>query len=215
MSKFIVVDGIDGAGKSGIVAKMSEFFTNAKVDHIVTFEPGGTEFANFIRKGLRSGFDQLKEEPDYMAELLMFTAARADHVAKVIRPALKAGKLVLCDRYVDSTIAYQGVGRGLGDSKVLAVHNAAIGLYADHTFIIDGDPALFMSRNTGTDDYNKLDQLGLAFYIKARESYLATAKTHSSKYSVINGEPNREQVFAQILPHLMTIQNNMCKRPIA
>lgn len=213
MSKLIVVDGIDGAGKSGIIAKMSEFFTNAQIDHITTFEPGGTEFANFIRKGLRSGFGELKEEPDYMAELLMFTAARADHVAKVIRPALVAGKVVLCDRYVESTIAYQGIGRGLGADVVLSVHDAAIGLYPDCTFIIDGDPILFMSRNTDTVDYNKLDQLGLEFYTKARNSYLRTASINTDTHTVINGEPSKEQVFAQLLPHLMQIQNDMCKRP--
>lgn len=214
--KLIVVDGLDGAGKTGAIAKVSEYFTNAKVPHIVTREPGGTELANFIRMGLRHGFKDVTDEPAIMAEALLFAAARADHVDKVIRPAMADGKIVLCDRFFDTTLAYQGGGRGIDPGVLAGIHHLAIGLYPDHTFIIDGPPEVFLKRMEceERDEVNKFDQLGLSFYTRARAVYLDQAALHPEVYSVINGDCSRDQVFAQFLPELMRIQGLMSKRPV-
>lgn len=214
--KLIVVDGLDGAGKTGAIEKISEYFTNTKVPHIVTREPGGTQLANFIRMGLRHGFEGVTDEPMVMAEVLLFNAARADHVDRVIRPAMADGKIVLCDRFFDTTLAYQGGGRGIDQGVLQGIHQLAIGLYPDYTFIIDGPPEVFLRRmkDETRDEVNKFDQLGLSFYTRAREVYLEQASIYPEVYSVINGDCSREQVFAQFLPKLMEIQGLMSKRPV-
>lgn len=211
----IVVDGLDGAGKTGAVTKMSEWLTHGGVDHIVTREPGGTEFADFIRLGLRHGFHGVNEDIDPVAAMLMFNAARAQHVALVIRPALEAGKLVLCDRFFDTTLAYQGGGFGLDLGHLEGIHHLAIGLYPDLTLLMDGPPEVFLERmqNEDRDEVNKYDKLGLPFYERARAVYLDQAKTRPEAYVTINADQSQEQVFAQIVPTLMKIQNLMKPRP--
>lgn len=211
----LVVDGLDGAGKTGAVTRVSHWFTQSKVPHIVTREPGGTEFAEFIRLGLRHGFEGVNEDIDPVAAMLLFNVARVQHVAKVIRPALEAGKVVLCDRFFDTTLAYQGGGFGMDLAMLQGVHQLAIGMYPDITLLMDGPPEVFLGRmqHEERDEVNKYDKLGLPFYERAREVYLDQAKTYPEAYVVVDANQPREQVFAQMLPTLMKIKNLMIPRP--
>lgn len=211
----LVVDGLDGAGKTGAVRRISHWFDQSKVDHIVTREPGGTPFADFIRLGLRHGFQGVEEEIDPVAAMLLFNASRAQHVAKVIRPALVEGKVVLCDRFFDTTLAYQGGGFGLDIGALAGIHQLAIGLYPNITLLMDGPPEAFLARmqHEDRDEVNKYDKLGLPFYERAREVYLDQAKAHPEAYVTIDANQEPNQVFAQMLPTLMKIKNLMIPRP--
>lgn len=211
----VVVDGLDGAGKTGVVTKMSEWLTEGRVEHIVTREPGGTEFAEFIRLGLRHGFQGVNEDIDPVAAMLLFNVARAQHVGLVIKPALAAGKVVLCDRFFDTTLAYQGGGFGLDIGQLEGIHQLAINLYPDLTLLMDGPPEVFLERmrSETRDEVNKWDKLGLPFYERARAVYLNQAKTYPESYITIDADQPRDQVFAQIIPTLMKIQNIMKPRP--
>lgn len=211
----IVVDGLDGAGKTGAIARLSKWFEQSNVEHIVTREPGGTQLAQHIRMGLRHGFEGVTEEMDPVAEMLLFNVARTDHVAKIIRPALAAGKVVLCDRYFDTTLAYQGGGRGLDLKMMEDIHHLAIGLYPDVTFLMDGPPEVFLKRmeDETRDEVNKFDSLGLPFYERAREVYLNKARVNPSGYVLINADCSPDQVFAQFLPELNSIYHKLNPRP--
>lgn len=211
----LVVDGIDGAGKSGTVTRISQWFDKVGVPHIVTREPGGTELAEFIRLGLRHGFEGVHEDVDPVAAMLLFNASRAQHVALKIRPALEAGKVVLCDRFFDTTIAYQGAGFGVDRDLLHGIHELAIGMYPDMTLLMDGPPETFLERmqSEDRDEVNKYDKLGLPFYERAREAYLDQAKAKPESYLVVDANQPRDQVFAQMLPTLMKIKNLMIPRP--
>lgn len=212
---FLVVDGVDGAGKSGTVSRISQWFEESKIDHIVTREPGGTDLAEFIRLGLRHGFEGIHEDVDPVAAMLLFNAARAQHVALKIRPALQAGKVVVCDRFFDTTLAYQGAGMGVDMATLQGIHQLAIGMYPDMTVLMDGPPEVFLQRmqDEERDEVNKYDKLGLPFYERARGAYLEQAKTYPESYLVVDANQPRDQVFAQILPTLMKIKNLMSPRP--
>jgi dTMP kinase len=211
----LVVDGIDGAGKSGTVTRISHWFEQAQVPHIVTREPGGTDLAEFIRLGLRHGFEGIHEDVDPVAAMLLFNAARAQHVALKIRPALQEGKVVICDRFFDTTLAYQGAGMGVDKDTLRGIHELAIGMYPDMTLLMDGPPEVFLQRMQAEDrdEVNKYDKLGLPFYERAREAYLIEAKTKPEAYVVVDANQPRDQVFAQMLPTLMKIKNLMIPRP--
>jgi dTMP kinase len=218
--QFIVVEGLDGAGKSGIVKRISQWLSDVNVDHLTTYEPGGTDLANMLRKGLREGFDGIDEEMDPTTEMLLFQAARAHHVNFKLRPALEQGKVVICDRYYQTTIAYQGAGRGLDIDLLMNLQKRVIKLEPTKVILLDGRVDVFLGRLTrreeeGVEKMNRLDSLGLSFYQRAREQYQAMANQNADQYLVVNAEQNPEQVFAQIIPLLMEIKNKYSKRPMA
>jgi len=161
----------------------------------VTREPGGTPVA----EGIRALLLDPALEPGAVAEALLMEAARADLVATVIRPALASGRVVLCDRYTDSTLAYQGAGRGL-DLELLREWNrvATGGLEPDLTLLFDLDPELGLSRRTGAAGVpNRLDREPLAFHTRVRAQYLALARAEPGRFAVIAAAQAPEAIEAQ------------------
>ena len=211
---FVVFEGGDGCGKGTQISKSSEWLTRHGVNHIVTREPGGTKLAEYIRTALKTppeGWEAI--DPD--TEMLLFNAARMHHVNQVIRPALNSGLVVLCDRFVDSTFAYQGQGRGLELSKLMDFHRMHIELYPDLTILLDGDPESLQDRmkerGLGKDRFDDLD---LEFHRRVRTFYLSHAM-HQNKvnsygkhlpYAIVDAMKSKEDVFTSIIPYLEDIK---------
>jgi dTMP kinase len=176
---FLVFEGGEGAGKTTAIAKLAVSLKQLGHDVLQTREPGGTSEGLALR-ALLLGADG--PAWDKGAELLLMTAARIQHVKRIILPALRAGKTVLCDRFIGSTLAYQGAGRGLPEDLILDLHRRLVGdLWPDLTILLDIDPAIGLARSTSRLKGNRLDearfeQLDLPFHTRVRAAFLAQAK---------------------------------------
>ena len=169
---FISFEGGDGVGKTTQIRILADLLTAADVDHILTREPGGTELGVEIRRLLLHGGHVAPR-----AEALLYAADRAHHIATRVRPALERGAVVLADRYLDSSVAYQGAARSLGPQEVRDLSLwATEGLLPDLTLLLDGDPALAERRTTGRGAKDRLEQEGDTFRTALREQFLTLAE---------------------------------------
>ncbi|MDE6850446.1 MAG: dTMP kinase [Clostridia bacterium] len=167
--KFVTFEGCEGSGKSTQIRLLAEKLTAAGVDLIVTREPGGSDVAEQIRKIiLDGGNENMCDE----CEALLYAAARIQHLKEIVEPALAAGKLVICDRYVDSSLAYQGAARGLGESYVENINSAALANYPpDLTVFLDIAPDKAFDRKHGADLNDRMEKQGLQFHMKVYAGY--------------------------------------------
>ena len=199
--RFITFEGMDGSGKTTQMRLLGERLRREGREVLETVEPGGTEIGSQIRRIL---LDSANQELRPTAELLLYFASRAQNVEECILPALAAGKIVLCDRFTDSTLAYQGCARGLGEEAVLALDRIACrGLTPDLTLLIDVDVECGLERaqkrNAGSDAAEtRMDDQSLEFHRKVREAYLALARHYSSRFRIINGHGSPEQVAQRV-----------------
>jgi dTMP kinase len=199
--RFITFEGIDGSGKSTQMRLLAERLRSEGHDIFEAVEPGGTAIGRQIRRIL---LDAANQDLRPTAELLLYFASRAQNVDECIRPALAAGKIVLCDRFTDSTLAYQGYARGLGEETVLALDRIACrGLAPDLTVLIDVDVecgiARAQKRNAGSDAAEtRMDDQSLEFHRKVREAYLALARRHADRFRIIDGRGAPETVAERV-----------------
>jgi dTMP kinase len=191
---FITLEGPEGAGKTTQLARIEALLQSYGYAVVKTREPGGDAIGEKVRELLLYG------HPNPEAELLLFAAARAQNVSEVVRPALKSGKAVLCDRFTDSTIAYQGFGRGLSLEVISTVNTFATGgLTPDVTLLLDLPVAMGLARRRGdTAGENRLDKESLAFHEKVRAGYLWQAKQEPSRLKIIDATQTPEGIFTQI-----------------
>ena len=204
---FVTFEGGEGSGKSTQLERLRARLEKRGLDPLATREPGGTPLAEVIRELL---LDPARRLPP-MSEALLMEAARADLVAHVIRPALAAGRIVLCDRYDDSTLAYQGGGRGL-DAELLHTLNraATLGLKPDLTLLFDIDPAAGLSRRARDGkSIDRLDREPEAFHARVRARYLELAAAEPARFRVLDAAlpPERLEalVWAALEPRLITL----------
>jgi dTMP kinase len=194
--RFITFEGGEGAGKSTQAKLLAERLNAGGKNCVLTREPGGSPGAEQIRKLLVEG------EPDRwspLAETLLFLAARADHIARVIEPALAAGQWVICDRFADSTVVYQGVARGLGAAKVRALQMAAGALEPDLTLIVDVEPrAGLMRTHARGKSENRFEQFDSGFHRRLREAFLEIARDEPGRCVVVDGSRDVELVAADV-----------------
>lgn len=191
---FVVFEGGEGAGKSTVIAAVAQHCRDAGRDVVTTREPGGTPTAEAIRDVLLA---PTAEPMSDRCEALLFAAARADHVAKVIRPAIGRGALVLCDRFVDSSLAYQGFARGLDVAEVRQLSRwACDGLVPDLTIVLDLDPGVGLAR---ARDGNRMEAQGLEFHRAVRAGLLALAAEAPSRYAVVDAGAALPAVVAAAL----------------
>jgi dTMP kinase len=187
---FISLEGIDGSGKSTQAKLLAEALGP---ETLLIREPGGTEAAERIR-GLLAD-PELALDP--LAELLLFLAARADLTAREIRPALEAGHEVVCDRFADSSVAYQGAARGLGVGEVISLTDAATeGLWPDLTVLLRVDPEVGLGRVDGSD---RFESEGLDLQRAVAEAYEEIAKIASDRVVVVDGEGSVEKVHERVM----------------
>lgn len=194
---FISLEGIDGSGKSTqaklLVEKLGE-------ETLLIREPGGTEAAERIRELLADPAVEL----DPFAELLLFLAARADLTARVIRPALEAGRHVVADRFADSSVAYQGAARGLGVGETISLtDNASDGLWPDLTILLRVDPEAGLARAEGTD---RFESEGLELQRAVATAYEEIAKIASDRVVVVEGDGSVEEVHERVMSAVRSTQ---------
>lgn len=193
---FVTIEGIDGSGKSTQARALASGLAEAGFDTVLTREPGGTEGAERIRRLLDGGQSALWS-PE--SEALLFSAARLDHVEKRVRPALEDGKIVVCDRFVDSTIVYQGFGNDSLKSEIIAVHDAMIRLWPDLTFVLDlpvGSAHSRLAERSGGDW--RLESFGSDAERLAGD-FRALAAQHPERVRTVDSAPPAEAVAAKIL----------------
>lgn len=194
--RFITFEGIDGSGKSTQSRRFAERLQADGSEIVLTREPGGSPGAEEIRQLVLTG------NPDRWSaetEILLFTAARRDHLEKTIKPALAAGKTVICDRFADSTRIYQGATRGDLRAMVDQLHALMIGREPDLTFIIDMDPAVALerglARRSGED---RFEEFGLPFQETLRHGFLALAHANPDRCVLIDGNRTADQIATEI-----------------
>ena len=192
-ARFIVFEGGEGAGKSTQSAALADYLQARGHEVLCTREPGGTPAAEAIRAVL---LDPANAGLDDRAEALLFAAARGDQAARVIRPALERGEIVISDRYLDSSVAYQGVARGLGAERVAELSLWATGgLVPDLTIVLDVDPALGLARVVGPD---RLESEPLEWHARVRQGFLDIAEAAPDRYLVLDGSRPAEDLAVEI-----------------
>ena len=194
---FITFEGPDGSGKTTQIRLLAEWLRERGYEVVVTREPGGTGIGDQIRAVLH---DPHNTAMDAATEILLYSADRAQHVAQRIRPALAAGKIVISDRYADSTLAYQGYGRGLGRETLRTITGFATGgLTPDLTLYLDITPEEGLQRRrTGGGEWNRLDAEALEFHQRVRAGYLKLVEQESERWVVIGAARPVEEVQAEI-----------------
>ena len=200
---FVSFEGPDGAGKSTVLKEvLAEIGSKLKPQYLVTREPGGSKIAEKIRDII---LDPANEEMDAKTEALLYAASRSQHVEEIIRPALKAGKVVFSDRFVDSSLAYQGEGRDLGIEEVKQINDFATGkLDPDLTFFLDVAPEIGLSRieklRPGHED--RLEQETLAFHKKVYAGFLKIKQMYPERFVTIDATQPIDQVVKQVIATL-------------
>lgn len=193
---FLSFEGIDGSGKSTQARLLAEYLKSCGRNVVFTREPGGSPGAEDIRKLVLEG-DADRWSPE--TELLLFTAARRDHLERLILPALDAGQIVISDRYVDSTRIYQGVSRGDLRQQVDQLHELMIGRETDLTLLIDMDPQIGLSRafaRQGGEE--RFEAMGLDMHQKMREGFLDLAAQSPERIKVVDGNRSLEEVAEDV-----------------
>ncbi|MGK7653608.1 dTMP kinase [Roseovarius sp. B08] len=194
--RFVTFEGIDGSGKSTQARILAEHLQGTGREVILTREPGGSEGAEEIRKLVLEGAaDRWSAE----TELLLFTAARRDHLERLIEPALAAGKMVICDRFADSTRMYQGLSRGDLRQKVDALHDLMIGREPDLTVLIDMDPGTGLERalsRGGSEE--RFESFGASLQAQMRQGFLDLADEFSDRFVVVDGNRGIEAIAADV-----------------
>ena len=191
---FITFEGPDASGKTTQIRLLREYLEEKGIPYLITREPGGTAISEKIRNLI---LDKAHSEMCPVTEALLYAASRAQLVREVIQPALQEGKVVISDRYVDSSIAYQGYGRGLGD-MVRAINEPATGgLRPDATFLLKTDPASMRSRRSAEEE-DRMDAQKLEFHREVLRGYLALAEEEPERIRVIDGEQDIEEIAGEI-----------------
>ncbi len=197
---FITLEGPEGSGKSSQIGPLADFLCAQGYSVVQTREPGGTPIGDQIRACLH---DVNNTAMNPVTEVLLYSASRAQHVAELIRPALRARQVVLCDRFADSTIAYQGYGRGLNLADLHTLTAIATqGLKPDLTILLDIDVARGLARRqTGGEEMNRLDLEALSFHQRVREGYHILAAAEPERWLVVDAE----RPLAIVQAHLQAI----------
>jgi dTMP kinase len=199
---FITFEGPEGSGKTSVIQNIYKILQENGHDVIVTREPGGVKISEEIRDIL---LDNQHLGMDQKTEALLFAASRRQHVMEVIKPALEANQTVLCDRYIDSSLAYQGHARGIGIEEVYQLNLFAIeALMPDLTLFIDVKPEVGLARvKNNHREMDRLDNESLTFHEKVYEGYMKIAEIEPDRIKIINGNQSIEDVVQDALKHIL------------
>lgn len=196
---FITLEGGEGSGKTTVIGKIGEYFNRLAIPYMMTREPGGIEIAEKIREII---LNPSHTAMDARTEALLYAASRRQHLAEKVEPALEKGLTVICDRFVDSSLVYQGYARGLGMDEVWAINQFAIhDRMPDLTFYLDIEPETGLQRiaaNQGRE-VNRLDLEGLSFHQKVREGYHIIASRYPKRIVVIDASKEQSAVEQDII----------------
>jgi len=199
---FITFEGGEGSGKTTIINLLKEYFVSINRSVLVTREPGGTKISEKIRDIL---LDPLNTEMNPYTESILFAASRTQHLKEVIEPALKNNMVVICDRFLDSSMAYQAYARELGEKFVKQVNCLALKCEPDLTFFFNLDPKIGLKRIENRSKRDRLDQAELDFHEKVRQGYLILAKKNKKRIHIIDGTKTKEEIFTLVLDSVKKI----------
>lgn len=197
---FLTLEGAEGVGKSTNIEFITQYLEQHRIDYVLTREPGGTQLAEQIRELLLAVHEESMSE---LTELLLVFAARAQHLEKVIEPALVSGKWVVCDRFTDATFAYQGSGRGLSHATISQLQSMVQGeLRPDLTIILDLDPEIGMERASNRGELDRFEREQQDFFRSVRKGYLDIAAAEPERCTVIDASKPLESVKQDLLAAL-------------
>ena len=203
--KFITVEGSDGSGKTTFINSVTEYLIKKGYKVITTREPGGTVFSEKVRELL---FDS-SNEIDAKTESLLFCVSRRDHIIKKIIPYVEEGYIVICDRFVDSSIAYQSYGRGLNKQDIIDINNYTTdGLEPDLTLYFNVDVEIGLSRTKGRGENNRMDNESLKFYKDVKRGYDELSNDYKERIKVIDANQDYEKVEKDAFKILEGFLNN-------
>lgn len=205
---FITIEGPEGAGKTTVLKLIGESLKNLGLDVMLTREPGGIPIAEQIREVI---LNKENTAMDGRTEALLYAAARRQHLIEKVVPALNAGKIVLCDRFIDSSLAYQGYARGLGIDEVYSINQFAIeGLMPQLTIYFDIEPAEGLKRikKSGIREVNRLDLEELQFHEKVRDGYKKSIEREKSRFFVVDASLPIEQVSEAVKEKILFVLKN-------
>lgn len=198
--KFITFEGCEGVGKSTQIRFFKAYLDEKGIGCTVTREPGGSAIAEKIRDIILSSEN---EGMDYACEALLYAAARAQHLKDIIIPALERGDIVICDRFTDSTFAYQGIARGLGEEYIDQLNRLATnGLMPDITIFLDYPPHLSFMRKGGADRGDRLESQDMEFHLKVYEGYRILAKREPERFVSIDASGSKQETREKVLAAL-------------
>ncbi|MCM3635910.1 MULTISPECIES: dTMP kinase [Paenibacillus] len=195
---FITLEGNEGAGKSSIVEMAAQYLSSKGLEVITSREPGGIAIAEQIRSVI---LDKNNTMMDGRTEALLYAAARRQHYIEKISPSLQDGKTIICDRFIDSSLAYQGHARGLGIDEILSINEFAVdGMFPDLTLYLDVDPEIGLQRIRENEnrEVNRLDLESLSFHHKVREGYLEVVNRFPERIVKINANEQLNAVFEEV-----------------
>lgn len=206
--KLITIEGLDGAGKTTVIKNvLSRLENHSELEFVYTREPGGNQIAEQIRKVI---LNQENSNMDAVTETLLYAAARRQHLVEDIKPMLEQGKIVICDRFVDSSIAYQGVGRGVGYDKVKQINDLITGeIKPDLTLYFEIEPEVGLKRISDhrIDEVNRLDKEEASFYKKVAQGYHQLIKNDPERFEIINADQSisdtEDDVIVVLLSYLL------------
>lgn len=203
---FITFEGTEGSGKTTVIEKVEQYYISKGYNVIRTREPGGSKIAEDIRNVI---LDVNNTNMDAITEAMLYAASRRQHLVEKVIPYLEQGYIVLCDRFIDSSLAYQGHARGLGIEKVYQMNLMATnGLLPDATIYIDVKPEVGLSRiKSNNREQNRLDLEKISFHEKVYEGYYLVSQMFKERFKVINGDQERESVLNDTL----VVLNNIIK----
>lgn len=195
--KFITFEGCDGCGKSTQLKLLNDYLTENNIPHIFTREPGGGKISEAIREILLSGKNSNMTDE---CEALLFAASRVQHLSDRVEPALKEGKLVICDRYVDSSLAYQAYARGLGVEFISKINAYALKNYRpDVTVFIDLSPEAAFQRKRGADQNDRLELAGMEFHKRVYAGYQEIVKNEPDRVACVDGNQTPNEIFSDVI----------------
>lgn len=195
--KFVTFEGCEGVGKSRQIQLLEEYLKANKIEYCLTREPGGTNVSEQIRNVILDGKNTTMTDE---CEALLYAAARVQLLKEKVKPLLDSGKLVLCDRFIDSSLAYQGYARGLGVEFVSKINDYAIkNFMPDYTVFLKLTPEQAFKRKGGADKTDRLELSGMEFHKKVYQGYLDLAEQYPERYIVIDASGERDQTHAKII----------------
>jgi dTMP kinase len=199
---FITFEGGEGSGKTSIITRLVPMLEKLGQNVLTSREPGGVKIAEDIRNII---LNPENTQMCYETEALLFAASRMQHLREKVIPALESGKLVICDRYLDSSLVYQGYSRGLGFEKVMQVNAFALEYMPEKTFFIDVKPSVGLERLKGREKCDRLDKEKLEFHDKIYQGYKELARLYPNRIVTINGERDIEEIVLDIYNQILSL----------
>lgn len=197
---FITAEGMDGSGKTTQIRLMEEYIKKKGLEVVLTREPGGTAISEKIRSII---LDPENTEMADVTEMMLYAASRAQHVEELIKPSVDEGKVIICDRFIDSTYVYQGFGRGIDINRIEEINRIAMkGIFPDITLFFDLSPEIALKRRLGATAGDRIENENMEFHMKVYEGYKRLAHMYPERIKVVDASREAGEIFEDVKKYL-------------